>query len=246
LRFFVTGCAGFIGSNLTVRLLAAGHDIIGFANLSTGLLPFLEGASHFRHFALVQGDALDATVLARAMAGTELVFHLAANADVRFGTQHPRRDLEQNTIAIVNLLDAMPTNGIGHIAYACTGSVCGEAQVFPTPQNAAFAVQNSLYADSKIAAEGFIEAYCEGFDLQACIFRFVSTSDERYTHRHVFDVYKQLQVHPDYLEVPRYQGGERDSDIRSLGWRPKLAVREAVVRAVSYLQQAPTVLEARI
>jgi UDP-glucose 4-epimerase len=135
------------------------------------------------------------------MAGIETVFHLAANADVRFGTDHPRRDLEQNTIATWNVLEAMRTQGVGRLVFSSTGSVYGEAAVIPTPEDCPFPVQTSLYGASKLAAEGLIEAYCEGFGMEACIFRFVSIMGERYTHGHVLDFYKQLLEHPGELRV---------------------------------------------
>jgi UDP-glucose 4-epimerase len=200
-RCFVTGCAGFIGSNLTDRLLDAGHEVVGFDNFATGQRRFLEHARHSPSFCLVEGDALDYDQLARAMTGVDLVFHLAANADVRFGTQDPRKDLEQNTIATWNVLEAMRARGVGRIAFASTGSVYGEATVFPTPEDAPFPVQTSLYGASKLAAEGLIQAYCEGYGLRGLIFRFVSILGERYTHGHVFDFYKQLLEHPDTLQV---------------------------------------------
>jgi len=130
-----------------------------------------------------------------------LVFHLAANADVRFGTQHPTKDLQQNTIATSNVLEAMRFGGVKRIAFASTGSVYGESSVFPTPEHAPFPVQTSLYGASKLAAEGLIAAYCEGFSFQGYIFRFVSILGERYTHGHVFDFYKQLLEHPAELHV---------------------------------------------
>jgi UDP-glucose 4-epimerase len=135
------------------------------------------------------------------MAGCDFVFHLAANADVRFGLEHPRKDLDQNTIATWNVLEAMRANGIGQIAFSSTGSVYGEPAVFPTPEDAPFPVQTSLYAASKLAAEGLVAAYCEGFGMRGYIFRFVSILGERYTHGHVFDFYRQLKAHPEYLDV---------------------------------------------
>ncbi len=201
MRCFVTGCAGFIGSNLTDRLLALGYEVTGFDNLSTGRLAFLSEALCNERFRLIEGDLLDAPPLARAIAGSDIVFHLAANADVRFGTEHPTRDLHQNTIATVNVLEAMRAAGVRRIAFASTGSVYGEAQVIPTPEDHPFPLQTSLYAASKVAAEGFIEAYCEGFGMQGIIFRFVSILGERYTHGHVFDFYKQLRDHPEVLHV---------------------------------------------
>ncbi len=201
MRCFVTGCAGFIGSNLTDRLLDLGHSIVGYDNLSTGRLSFLQGACSNPRFQFVDGDLLDSRRLTEALDGCDFVFHFAANADVRFGTEHPTRDLHQNTIATVNVLEAMRATGAKRIAFASTGSVYGEAEVFPTPETAPFPVQTSLYGASKVAAESFIEAYSEAFEMQAFIFRFVSILGERYTHGHVYDFCKQLKTDPKLLQV---------------------------------------------
>jgi UDP-glucose 4-epimerase len=140
-------------------------------------------------------------VLTQAMAGCDFVFHLAANADVRFGLEHPNKDLQQNTIATFNVLEAMRANKIKGIAFSSTGSVYGEAEIIPTPENHPFPIQTSLYAASKVAGEGLIQSYCEGYGFEGYIFRFVSILGERYTHGHVFDFYKQLLDHPDHLKV---------------------------------------------
>lgn len=205
MKAFVTGVAGFIGSNLTDRLLADGHEVMGWDNLSTGQLRFLEGAMRQPGFRLLRGDTLDLAGMTAAMAGCDTVFHFAANADIRDGWSHPRRDLEQNTIATFNVLEAMRANGIRRIAFSSTGSTYGEALVTPdrpTPENDAFPIQTSLYAASKIAGESLISAYAEGGQLdEAYVFRFVSILGERYTHGHVFDFYQQLIDHPDRLRV---------------------------------------------
>lgn len=201
MRAFVTGAAGFIGSTLVDRLLADGHDVVGYDNFSTGLDAFLSDASRATAFRLVRGDTLEPERLTAAMAGATTVFHLAANADVRFGTDHPRKDLEQNTIATFNVLEAMRANGVSSIVFASTGSIYGEAPVIPTPEDAPFPVQTSLYGASKLACEGLIAAYCEGFDMRAWIFRFVSILGERYTHGHVFDFYRSLRQDPSRLRV---------------------------------------------
>ena len=201
MRAFVAGAAGFIGSNLVDRLLADGHQVIGFDNLSTGQIGFLKEAQRSAAFVFHVGDILDAASLTRAMSGSDCCFHLAANADVRFGLQHPRLDLEQNTIGTFNVLEAMRATGIRRIGFASTGSVYGEPGVFPTPETAPFPVQTSLYGASKLAAEGLITAYSEGFGIQSLLFRFVSILGERYTHGHVFDFYQQLREHPAKLHV---------------------------------------------
>lgn len=197
----VTGAAGFIGSNLVDRLLAAGHTVTGFDNFSTGREGFLAGALRSPAFRLCRGDILDADRLDAAMRGCDTVFHLAANADVRHGAEHPRKDLEQNTLGTAGVLEAMRACGVRRIAFASTGSVYGEAAVIPTPEDAPFPVQTSLYGASKLAAEGLIAAYAEAFGIQAWVFRFVSILGERYTHGHVFDFCRQLLEHPDRLDV---------------------------------------------
>jgi len=201
LRYFITGCAGFIGSTLTERLLSDGHAVVGYDNFSTGQESFLRGASESADFRLVRGDALNQVALCDAMAGSDFVFHLAANADVRFGIENPRLDLEQNTIATHNVLEAMRKNGIAQIAFSSSGSVYGETLAIPTSENAPFPIQTSLYGASKLAGEGLITAYCNGFGFQSHIFRFVSILGERYSHGHVFDFFKQLTTDPGLLRV---------------------------------------------
>ena len=317
MRALVTGAAGFIGSTLVDRLLDTGHEVVAFDNFSTGQEEFVAGALRNPRYRLVRADLLDLDALRAAMAGIEVVFHLAANADVRFGTDHPRRDLEQNTIATWNVLEAMRAHGVRRMAFSSTGSVYGEAAVIPTPEDCPFPVQTSLYGASKLAAEGLIQAYCEGFGMKACIFRFVSIMGERYTHGHVFDFYKQLLEHPaelrvlgngtqrksylyvqdcvdalllaleraeapvsifnlgtdEYCQVNQsiqwicehlglhpaldYTGGDRGwigdnpfifldcSRIRALGWRPRLTIRQAVIRTVEFLQSNQRLLAAR-
>ena len=201
MRALVTGAAGFIGSTLVDRLLAEGHEVTGLDNFSTGFRQFLEGARANPRFRLLETDLLDLDAVKQSMAGTEIVFHLAANADVRFGPERTRVDLEQNTIVTWNVLEGMRVNGVKRIAFSSTGSVYGEPEVFPTPEKAPFPLQTSLYGASKVAAEGMISAYATAFGFQAFIFRFVSILGERYTHGHVFDFYRQLLAHPERLDV---------------------------------------------
>ncbi|HEY2092860.1 MAG TPA: NAD-dependent epimerase/dehydratase family protein [Thermoanaerobaculia bacterium] len=317
MKALVTGAAGFIGSNLVDRLLRDGHDVVGFDNFSTGQEPFLDSARSSSAFRLVRGDTLDLAALTEAAAACDAVFHLAANADVRFGLEHPKKDVEQNTLATFNVLEAMRANGVRRIAFSSTGSVYGEAEVIPTPENAPFPIQTSLYGASKLAGESLIQAYCEGYGFEGYIFRFVSILGERYSHGHVFDFYKSLRANASELRVLgngkqrksylhiddcidaiflamsrptgkvhiynlgtdeycqvndsigwicetlgvsphlNYTGGDRGwvgdnpfiflncSRIRSLGWKPKLSIREGIVRTLAYLRANPWLLEAR-
>lgn len=197
----ITGCAGFIGSHLTDTLLSRGNKVIGIDNLSTGQEQFLSEANKNKNFIFNKIDLLDANALNPIFKGVDTVFHLAANADVRFGIDHPRKDLEQNTIATFNVLEAMRKSDVKKICFSSTGSIYGESKIIPTPEDAPFPVQTSLYGASKVACEALISAYCEGFNFQSWIFRFVSIIGERYTHGHIFDFCKQLDKNPDFLNV---------------------------------------------
>jgi UDP-glucose 4-epimerase len=201
LTTFVTGAAGFIGSHLVDQLLRDGEDVIGYDNLSTGMPEFITAARGHHSFVFVEGDLRDTEALTAAMRGARRVAHLAANADVRFGLDHPRRDLEQNTIATFNVLEAMRANNVREIVFSSTGSIYGETKVIPTPEDAPFPIQTSLYGASKLAGEGMIAAYAEGYGIKARIFRFVSILGERYSHGHIFDFMTQLAEDPERLHV---------------------------------------------
>jgi UDP-glucose 4-epimerase len=197
----VTGVAGFIGSNLADHLLAKGYKVLGLDNFSTGKTKFLESANNHPNFKLIVCDLSDINSFQDSLSGYDCVFHLAANADVRFGLEHPRKDLEQNTLVTFNVLEAMRVNNIKKIVYSSTGSIYGESQIIPTPEDCPMPIQTSLYAASKISCESMIQAYCEGFEFQSWIFRFVSVLGERYTHGHVIDFYSKLKKNPNKLHV---------------------------------------------
>ena len=200
-RACITGGAGFIGSNLADRLCAEGVEVVILDDFRAGHREFIAEALRRGGVRLVEGDVLDSAVLGDALSGCDWVFHLQANADVRRGLEHPRRDLEQNTIATSNVLEAMRAHGVSRIMFSSTGSVYGEPEVFPTPEDAPFPVQTSLYGASKLAGEGLIAAYSAGYGFTGLICRFVSILGERYTHGHVFDFYRALKRDPTRLRV---------------------------------------------
>lgn len=200
-RACITGGAGFIGSNLADALLSEGVEVVAVDDFRTGNRAFLEQAGGSERFSLVEGDVLDDEVLAQAFAGCDTVFHLQANADVRHGLEHPGLDLEQNTVATWRVLEAMRRAGVANIVFSSTGSVYGEPEVFPTPEDAPFPVQTSLYGASKLAGEALIQAYAAGYGITGVICRFVSILGERYTHGHVIDFYRSLKTDPREITV---------------------------------------------
>jgi UDP-glucose 4-epimerase len=200
-RACITGGAGFIGSSLADRLLTQGVEVVILDDFRTGRREFLAEALGRSGARLVEGDVLDRVTLEDAIRGCDWVFHLQANADVRWGLEHPRHDLEQNTIATSNVLEAMRANGVKRIVFSSTGSIYGEPKLFPTPEDAPFPVQTSLYGASKLACEGLISAYAAGYGFTGLVFRFVSILGERYTHGHVFDFFCALKRDPTRLRV---------------------------------------------
>ncbi|HZU82238.1 MAG TPA: NAD-dependent epimerase/dehydratase family protein [Polyangiaceae bacterium] len=194
----VTGGAGFIGSHLVDRLLADGARVTVIDDFSTGFREYVPSREHLR---VVEADLLDEAPLREATRGVDFVFHLAANADIKDNLKAPRRCIEQNVTVTQNVLEAMRAAGVREVAFASTGSVYGDAAVLPTPEDAPFPVQTSLYATSKVAAEGLLTSYALGFGLRTWIFRFVSLLGPRYTHGHVVDFWRKLRRDPTRLEV---------------------------------------------
>ena len=307
-KILVTGCAGFFGSNLVDFFLKKKKFILGIDNFSTGKKFFLNNALKDKNFNFIEKDLLNSNEISKHFKNIDLVIHLSANADVRNGPLHPRLDLKQNLIVTSNVLEAMRVNNVKKIVFSSTGSIYGEAKKIPTPENLDFPIQTSLYGASKLACEGLISAYCEAYNMQSWIFRFVSILGERYTHGHVIDFYKSLKNNKKILKVlgngnqkksylyvqdcieaiflalkksndkvnifnlgtneycnvkdsikwicnelnlnPKldYKGGKRGwigdnpfifldtKRIRSLGWKPKLTIKQSVIKTIKYLQ----------
>ncbi|MGI8624659.1 MAG: NAD-dependent epimerase/dehydratase family protein [Solirubrobacteraceae bacterium] len=262
-RVLITGGAGFIGSTLADRLLEEGIAVAILDDFRSGRREFISGAQD-RGAKLFEGDVLDAGVLRRAVEGCDTVFHLQANADVRHGLDHPQLDLHQNTIATSNVLEAMRSAGASRICFSSTGSVYGEPEVFPTPEDAPFPVQTSLYAASKLAGEGLIGAYAHGYGFRGIVFRFVSLLGERYTHGHVIDFYRALHADPARLRVlgdgrqtksylyvqdcvsamltaSAHHGDSSGMDVYNLGSEETITVDESVALITGHLGVRPAI-----
>jgi UDP-glucose 4-epimerase len=263
-RACITGGAGFIGSNLAERLVARGVEVVILDDFSSGRREFVDGLTMASGVRLIEGDVLDRATLDRVMDGCDWVFHLQANADLRRGLEHPRRDLEQNTIATSNVLEAMRAHGVRQIMFASTGSVYGEPEIFPTPEDAPFPLQTSLYGASKLAGEGLIAAYATGFGFTGVICRFVSVLGERYSHGHLFDFYNELKLDPSKLRVlgdgrqeksylyvgdclsavlsaVEHHEGEPGAHVYNLGTDETLRVDESVAIVTEHLALTPVI-----
>lgn len=199
-RALVTGGAGFIGSHVVDRLVSDGAAVVVYDNFATGQEAHLQRHAGNPQVSVVRGDVLDLGRLGEAMAGADFVFHMQANADVRGGIHRTRIDLEQNTTATWNVLESMRIHEVKGMMFASSGTVYGEPNVFPTPEDYA-PLQTSLYGASKLAGEAMIQAFSEYFGFRYFIFRFVSWIGERYSHGVIFDFLKKLKANPGELEI---------------------------------------------
>lgn len=200
-KVLVTGGSGFIGSHLVDALVERSEaEVVIYDNFCTGQKLFTAHHAKNPRVRVVEADVLDFERLNAEMAGVELVMHLQANADVRGGVKERRLDLEQNTIATWNVLEAMALNEVKHLGFASSATVYGEPKLFPTQEGVPL-VQTSLYGASKLCGEAMIQAYSEYFGINTNAFRFVSWTGERYSHGVVFDFLKKLQANPKELEI---------------------------------------------
>jgi len=200
-RIFVAGGAGFIGSHLVDALVSQGWQVTVYDNLSLGRVEFLQGALDKGGATLVEADLQDLPRLERALAGHEMVWHLAANSDIRQGTRSTRLDLEQGTLVTYNVLEAMRRTSVQRIAFASSSVVYGEPLQLPTPEDYGPLCPISLYGAAKLAAEGLISAFGHCYGVQAFIFRFANIVGPRSTHGILHDFAAKLRDQPDELEV---------------------------------------------
>jgi UDP-glucose 4-epimerase len=196
----ITGGAGFIGSHLLEALLAE-NEITVLDNFSSGKRENVALHHNNPNFRLVEADLLFPGALEKALKGVDMVFHLAANPDVKLGAENTRVHLEQNVLATYNLLEAMRKSGVKRIAFTSTSTVYGEATEVPTPEDYGPLLPISLYGASKLACEAHISSYCHTFDMQSWIYRFANIVGERGTHGVLVDFIRKLRENPRELEI---------------------------------------------
>ena len=201
MKIMVTGGAGFIGSHIVDRLLEEGNEVLVYDNLSSGKLDFISHHMNKKNFRFVKADLLNFDILNREMQGIDLVYHVAANPDVRIGASDTKIHIEQNVMATYNVLEAMRINDIHDIVFTSTSTVYGEADKIPTPENYGPLIPISLYGASKLAAEAFITSYAHTFNMKAVIYRFANIVGPRSTHGVIYDFVMKLKNNPHELNI---------------------------------------------
>ncbi|RJO70195.1 MAG: NAD-dependent epimerase/dehydratase family protein [Myxococcales bacterium] len=200
MKAFVTGGAGFIGSNLCERLLAEGWEVVAYDNLSLGRLEFVRDFPR-DHFRFVEADLLDLGRLEAEMAGADIVFHMAANSDIAQGRRQTDVDLKHGTIATYNTLEAMRRTDVAKLVFASSSAVYGEPTLMPTPEDYGPLLPISFYGASKLASEGLVSAFVHNFGLQAWVFRFGNVVGRNGTHGALVDFIRKLKRDPKRLEI---------------------------------------------
>ncbi|MDH4222399.1 MAG: NAD-dependent epimerase/dehydratase family protein [candidate division Zixibacteria bacterium] len=200
MHYFITGGAGFIGSHLVDRLMSRG-EVTVYDNLTSGKIEFISHHLGNPAFKFIQKDLLDYEDLKEAITGHDMVFHLAANPDARLGIEKTRLDLEQETMATFNVLEAMRENSIKKIVFSSSGTIYGETPVIPLPENYGPVLPISLYGAGKVASEALISAFCHTFDIRSWIFRFSNIIGPRGTHGVIYDFIHKLKTNPEELEI---------------------------------------------
>jgi UDP-glucose 4-epimerase len=201
MRIIVFGGAGFIGSALAEKLLIEGNDVTVFDSLYTGKMENLAPCKGREGFTFIKGDMRNPGEVKAAIAGHEIAYHLAANADIRGGMENETLDLEYNTETTINCLEAMRRGDVKKIVFTSSSAVYGEPSVFPTPENHGPLLPTSLYGASKLAAEAYVSAFCEDFGMQSHVFRFVNVLGAANNHGVVGDFIRKLRADPKKLEI---------------------------------------------
>ena len=198
----VTGSAGFIGSNIVDELIKKKFFVIGVDNFRTGKKLHIKDHLKNKNFIFKKKDLTKMNdVKSIFKKKIDIIFHMAANADVRKGYLNPLNDLKYNTIMTSNILEQVRIKKIKKFIFCSTGSVYGESKTIPTPENDNFPVQTSMYGASKLACEGLVQAYSEAYGIKSYIFRFVSILGPRYTHGHIIDFFKKLKKNKNRLKI---------------------------------------------
>lgn len=201
MKAFVTGGAGFIGSNLVARLLAEGAAVTAYDDLSLGKRAFLAPFVRNKQFRFVEADITADRHLAARLRGHDIVFHLQANSDIPRGLSDTSRDLRLSTIATQRLLEAMRRCGTRRIVFASTSAIYGEARERPTPEDYGPLFPISLYGAGKLAAESLITAFVHCFGIQAWIYRFSNICGRNGTHGVMVDLIRQIRRRPRQIRV---------------------------------------------
>lgn len=202
-KYFIVGGAGFIGSHFTDRLLRS-QDIEGvtlYDNFSSGREWHFEHHLQDKRLKIVRSDVGDIDALTKAVAGHDVVIHLASNPDIARAATEPEIDFYQGTLLTNNVVEAMRRSGVPRLLYASGSGVYGDLGLHEAQEDHGPLIPTSTYGASKLAGEALIASYCAMFGLTACAFRFGNVVGPRQTHGVGFDFVRRLVADPSHLRI---------------------------------------------
>lgn len=201
LKVVVTGGAGFIGSHLVDHLMRQGYHVIVLDNLSSGKMEYLRNWLDHKHFEFHKVDLRDVSSFNDLLRDIHVVFHFAANPEVRIGAQKPQDIWDNNVIATYNLLEVMRAQKVPFLVFASSSTVYGEASKIPTPEDYGPLEPISIYGASKLACEAMISGYAFTFKIRSLVLRFANIIGSRLRHGVIYDFIMKLKKNPNVLEI---------------------------------------------
>jgi UDP-glucose 4-epimerase len=201
-RFFVTGGAGFIGSNFSRHILDNRLGAVTvFDNFSVGRRQHLSAYAEDPNLRVIEGDASDVKVVGEAMKGHDVVVHFAANSDIARAAQNPEVDFVNGTVLTQSVLEAMRRNGVRRIMFTSGSGVYGDAPPTALGEDYSPMVPISTYGASKLASEALIAAYCHMFDMVGVVVRLANVVGPNMTHGVSHDFIARLAADPSRLLI---------------------------------------------
>ncbi len=200
MKAFLTGGAGFIGSHLADKLLEKGYEVTVFDNLSSGKEEFIKHNMDNEKFTFIQEDLREKDKVEKYIKNHDIVFHIAANPDVRLGAKKPVI-AKEDILITYNILDAMRKSDINKIVFSSSSVIYGETEPKPLPEEYGPLLPISVYGAAKLASEGLISSFCHTFGMQGWMYRFANVVGERGTHGVIVDFIKKLRKNPKELEI---------------------------------------------
>src|SRR5487761_9419 len=191
----VTGGAGFIGSHLVNRLVDQGISVTVVDNLATGSLKNIKESKVFFVKADCKSDSL------QSFEGSDIIFHLAGNPEVRIGSSDTTIDFNENILATYRVLEAARKYKVPHFVFTSTSTVYGEASKMPTPEGYSPLAPISTYGGSKLACEAMISSFSHMFKIHSTVYRFANVTGPSSSHGVVFDFVQKLRRDSKKLEI---------------------------------------------
>ena len=197
----VTGGAGFLGSHLCERLADQGQEVTILDNLSSGMRCNVNQAKSAGRVKLIVGDCKEPKDVRRGVSRADVIYHFAANPEVRLELADSSTCFRENTYATHVLLEAIKNSDVDLIVFASTSTVYGDAKVTPTPENFSPLEPISIYGASKLASEALITSYCHTYEKQAIILRLANIVGPRSKHGVISDFITRLRRNPKELTI---------------------------------------------